>query len=149
MVALTDTVPPVRSVHYRNWKRLPKHLIFLSIQQLGQPYVEADARYQATVFTADERGTVVAVQACYGYMEQPNVREALLDLKKSRLVKIPQEPSRWLILLGAERFVSHGRTCAENARLGLFSRLNRLAKPVTDYFGLERDSAVTVETINV
>jgi len=24
-----------------------------------------------------------------------------------------------------------------------------LAKPVTDYFGLERDSAVTVETINV
>ena len=149
MVALTDTVPPVLSVHYRNWKRLPKHIIFLSIQQLGQPYVEADARYQATVFTADERGTVVAVQACYGYMEQPNVRQALLELKKSRLVKIPQDPARWLVLLGAERFVSHGKTRRERLRLGFFARLNRLAKPVTDYFGLEHDTAVTVETINV
>jgi KUP system potassium uptake protein len=146
---LKDTVPPVLSIHYRNWKRLPKHLIFLSIQQLGQPWVDEDARYQAKVFTADEHGTVVAVQAFYGYMEQPNVREALLHLKQSRIVKIPQDPARWLILLGAERFVSHGKNLPERLRLGLFSRLNRLAKPVTDYFGLERDSAVTVETINV
>ena len=146
---LKDTVPPPLAVHYRNWKRLPKHIIFLSIQQLGQPYVSDEARYQAKVFTADETGTVVAVQAAYGYMEQPNVRQALLEMKKNRIVKIPQDPSRWLILLGAERFVSHGRNCAEDVRLGLFSRLNRLAKPVTDYFGLERDSAVTVETINV
>jgi len=146
---LKDTIPPVLSIHYRNWKRLPKHIIFLSIQQLGQPYVQPDARYQAKVFTADEHGTVVAVQACYGYMESPNVREALLDLKKSKIVKIPQDPARWLVLLGAERFVSHGKNPLESARLGLFSRLNRLAKPVTDYFGLERDSAVTVETINV
>lgn len=146
---LKDTVPPVLAIHYRNWKRLPKHLIFLSIQQLGQPWVDDDARYQAKVFTADEHGTVVAVQASYGYMEQPNVRQALLHLKQSKIVKIPQDPARWLILLGAERFVSHGKNLPERLRLGLFSRLNRLAKPVTDYFGLERDSAVTVETINV
>ncbi len=149
MTELSDTVPPVLAIHYRNWKRLPKHIIFLSIQQLGQPFVQPDARYQAKVFTADEHGTVVAVQACYGYMEQPNVREALLDLKKSKLVKIPQDPARWLILLGAERFVSHGKNRRERLRLGLFSRLNRLAKPVTDYFGLEHDSAVAVEMVNV
>jgi len=149
MTGMSDTVPPVLSVHYRNWKRLPKHIIFLSIQQLGQPFVPADARYQAKVYTADEHGTVVAVQACYGYMESPNVREALLDLKKSRMVKIPQDPARWLILLGAERFVSRGKTRRERLRLGVFSRLNRLAKPVTDYFGLEYDSAVAVEMINV
>jgi len=149
MVEVTDTVPPVLSIHYRNWKRLPKHIIFLSIQQLGQPFVEPEARYQARVFTADEHGTVVGVQACYGYMQQPNVRQALLDLKKSKLVKIPQDPARWLVLLGAERFVSPGKNFLEDLRLGFFARLNRLAKPVTDYFGLERDSAVTVETINV
>jgi len=40
-------------------------------------------------------------------------------------------------------------TRRERLRLRLFSRLNRLARPVTDYFGLEHDSAVTVETINV
>ena len=149
MTDLKDTVPPVLAIHYRNWKRLPKHIIFLSIQQLGQPWVQAEARYQTKVFTADEHGTVVGVQACYGYMEQPNVRKALLDLKKTGLVKIPKDPACWLILLGAERFVSHGKTRFERLRLGIFSRLNRLAKPVTDYFGLERDSSVTVETINI
>jgi hypothetical protein len=34
-------------------------------------------------------------------------------------------------------------------RIDLFSRMNRLSKPFTDYFGLEADPGVTMETINV
>jgi hypothetical protein len=51
--------------------------------------------------------------------------------------------------IGSERFVTRGRTVGERLRIALFSRMNRLAKPATDYFGLESDTGLTIETINV
>jgi K+ transporter len=74
---------------------------------------------------------------------------ALKELKKTNTVKIPVDPKRWLILVGAERFITPGNTFVEKVRIALFSRLNRLAKPAIDYFGLETDSAVVTESINV
>jgi K+ transporter len=149
IVGLADQVPPVMSVHYHNWRRLPKHIIFFSIVQQGTPYVAEKDRLTLVPFEQGKDGTVVSVHVRYGYMEQPNVREVLLDLKQNKRVKIPNEPSKWLILIGAERFVTPGRYWLERWRIAFFARLNRLAKPVTDYFGLEADSGVTIETINV
>jgi KUP system potassium uptake protein len=149
ILSTADYVPPVLAVHYANWRRLPKHIIFLSIIQTSRPFEKEDNRYSSTVFIRDDNGTVVSVQARFGYMEQPNIRNALLALKEKQLVKIPVDPKRWLILVGAERFITPGNTLMEKARIALFSRLNRLAKPAIDYFGLETDSAVVTETINV
>ncbi len=147
--AESDSIPPVMAVHYRNWRRLPKHIVFLSIQQLGEAYVPNDRRYQVKVFASDQHGTVVSVRADYGYMEQPDVRTALLDVKREHMIKVPQDPRRWLVLMGAERFVTPANGFIEEQRLALFSRINRMAKPVTDYFGLERDSGVTIENVNI
>ncbi len=144
-----DLVPPVLAVHFRNWNRLPKHLVFFSVVPVGSPTVKDDERFQVTTFCADESGTVVSIQAQYGYMEQPDVRRALVRLKKEHRLRIPEKPGKWLILIGAERFVTPGRTLLERLRISLFSRMNRLAKPVTDYFGLQSDAGLTIETINV
>lgn len=144
-----DNVPPVLAVHYANWRRLPKHIIFLSIMQTSRPFEAHKNRYTSLTFCRDEQGTVISVQARYGYMEQPDIRKALLELKKENAVKIPQNPKRWLILVGTERFITPGRNIAEKIRIALFSRMNRLAKPAIDYFGLETDSSVVTETINV
>jgi KUP system potassium uptake protein len=149
ILSVTDFVPPVLAVHYANWRRLPKHIIFLSILQTNRPFEIEQERYDATVFVRDNTGTVVSVQARFGYMEQPDIRKALLALKEKHTVKIPVDPKRWLILVGAERFITPGNTIIEKLRIALFSRLNRLAKPAIDYFGLETDSAVVTETINV
>ncbi|MBM4396957.1 MAG: KUP/HAK/KT family potassium transporter [Deltaproteobacteria bacterium] len=144
-----DTLPPVFAVHYRNWKRVPKHIVFFSVIQVGAPFVDDEERYKVITLSHDEAGTVVSVLAYFGYMEQPNVRKTLAELKSRHQLKIPQESRKWLILLGAERFVTRGRNPLEQLRISLFSRMNRLAKPVTDYFGLETDMGVTIETINV
>jgi KUP system potassium uptake protein len=149
ITSLDDTVPPVMAQHYANWRRLPKHIIFMSIVQTNSPFVPEEERYATTTFRRDADGTVVAVQARYGYMEQPNVRLALAEMKQGKMIKLPLDPRRWLILIGSERFITPGRNLREKIRIGLFSRMNRLAKPVTDYFGLETDSAVTMEAINV
>ena len=45
--------------------------------------------------------------------------------------------------------MTKGHTATERLRISLFSRMNRLAKPVTDYFGLQSDAGLTIETINV
>lgn len=150
IMSLQDNVPPVLAIHYNNWRHLPKHIIFLSIIQTGSPFVLEAERYRQTIFCQDaHNGTLVSVQASYGYMEQPQIRTALLEMKRLHLLKVPKEPRKWLILLGAERFVTKGDTWIDRVRINVFSRMNRLAKPVTDYFGLETDSAVTIETINV
>lgn len=149
IVHLNDFVPPVLVVHYANWRQLPKHIVFLSILQTGQPYEPDDERYQAVTFVRSDKRTVISVQAKYGYMEQPNIRQALIELKQKNMVKLPLEPKRWLVLVGAERFITPGNTWIEKFRIGLFSRMNRLAKPAIDYFGLATDSAVVAETINV
>ncbi len=144
-----DLVPPVLGVHFRNWNRLPKHLVFFSVVPVGSPTVIDAERFRVTTFCEDESGTVVSIQAQYGYMEQPNIRKALVRLKKEHRLRIPQQPVKWLILIGAERFVTKGHTATERLRISLFSRMNRLAKPVTDYFGLQSDAGLTIETINV
>jgi KUP system potassium uptake protein len=146
---ISDFVPPVLAAHYENWRRLPKHIIFFSIIQTGRPFEREDQRYDIHVFVRDEKGTVVSVVARYGYMERPDIRGSLAELKQKKLVKIPLDPRRWLILVGTERFITPGKTLVEKLRIGLFIRMNRLAKPAVDYFGLETDSAVVMETINV
>ena len=144
-----DQVPPVLAVHFRNWNRVPKHLVFFSVVPVGSPTVPEETRFHVTPFCQDATGTVVSVRACYGYMERPNIRNALVHLKRENRLRIPQEPRKWLILIGAERFVTPGRNVFERLRISLFSRMNRLAKPVTDHFGLESDAGLTIETINV
>lgn len=149
ILTVEDSVPPVMAIHYRNWQWLPKNLIFMSIVQSDEPFVPKEDRYKIIVFSQDETGTVVSAQARYGYMESPNVRRALLEMKRLYRIKIPEEPRKWLILIGSERFVTKGKNLWEQLRIAVFSRMNRFAKPVTDYFGLETDHGVTMETINV
>jgi KUP system potassium uptake protein len=149
ILSIDDTVPPVMAVHYRNWKQLPRHIIFFSVLQVGAPFVAEPDRYEVATLDQTGENTVVSIRARYGYMEQPNVREVLVRLKANKLIKIPHDPQKWLVLIGVERFVSRGDTWWERGRIAFFSRLNRLSKPITDYFGLETDSGVAMETINV
>jgi KUP system potassium uptake protein len=144
-----DLVPPVLAIHYRNWSRVPRHLVFFSVVNVGSPTVPETDRFKVIELLRDGTGTIVAVHASYGYMEQPDIRRALTRLKRDHRLRIPQEPRKWLILIGAERFVTPGRNFLEKRRISLFSRMNRLAKPVTDYFGLQSDAGLTIETINV
>ncbi len=147
---LDDRVPLVMTTHYDNWLVIPKHLLFLSVVQVGRPFVPRNERYKVITFQQDEAmGTVVSVQAFYGYMQQPDIRRVLLELKEKKLVKIPARPRKWLILIGVERFISHGRNLLEEFRLGFFSFMSKVAKPATSYFGLDEDPEVTIQVINV
>jgi KUP system potassium uptake protein len=147
---LEDRVPLVMATHYDNWLVIPKHLLFLSVVQVGRPFVPRSERYKVITFQQDEAmGTVVSVQAFYGYMQQPDIRRVLLELKEKKLVKIPARPRKWLILIGVERFISHGRNLLEEFRLGFFSFMSKVAKPATSYFGLDEDPEVTIQVINV
>ncbi|NLH47097.1 MAG: KUP/HAK/KT family potassium transporter [Myxococcales bacterium] len=149
VLTIKDTVPPVMAAHYKSWKILPKHLIFFSVFQENTPFIPEAGRTTAQILSQGEEGTIASVQTHYGYMEQPNVRAVLAELKNSQQIKIPRDPKKWLVLIGMERFITPGKSLRERGRLLFFSRLNRLSKPITDYFGLETDSSLAIETINI
>lgn len=154
-----DQLPLVLYTHLKRWPQLPKHILFLSIiQSSGDSYViypndphpDLSKRYKVHTFQQDtDAGTIVSVQAHYGYIERIDVRELLLELKEKRLVKIPQSAAKWQVMIGIERMVQRPRRHVDYWLMGLFSILNKVAKPVTSYFGLDADVEVDAVTIDV
>jgi KUP system potassium uptake protein len=90
ITSVKDHVPLILTIHYNNWRRLPKHIIFFSLVQQGSPYVTSEEeRYHINVFKKDDIGTVVSVQMFHGYMERPDIRKVLQELKTKQMLKIP------------------------------------------------------------
>ena len=82
-------------------------------------------------------------------MQTPNIRQVLENLKEEKLIKIPAEPEKWLILTSVERFVSRERNLIKRFQLAVFRAILQISKPVTSYFGLGADPKVAIETINI
>ncbi len=84
----------------------------------------------------------------YGYMEQPDVRKTLRDLKRQGLLKIAAD--RWIVEVGEEEIIL-------DKSLGAFQRLRaiyfvwilRLSTPAHKYLGLVYDAAISKEIIPV
>ena len=148
---VTDRVPTLLQLFFDRFGALPKHVIFLTVRQEHVPFVRPAERYRLITFDTDGRhGTVMSVQASYGYMERPEVRKDLSALKGYRRVKMPGDPRRWLVLAGQENvLVSEDQTFLYRMRMALFRVTLRNSAPAWQYFGFGADSGVTTETIHV
>ncbi|HEY0839589.1 MAG TPA: potassium transporter Kup, partial [Vulgatibacter sp.] len=73
------------------------------------------------------------VQARYGFMETPNVPDALRQAWRQGLTTDPATTS---FILGRETLLTTGGTRMMQWRKGLFRFLSRNAEPATAYFGL-------------
>lgn len=148
---LGDRVPPLLQLFHERYGALPKHVIFLTVKQLHVPFVPERNRHHLISFHQDGReGSVMSVQANYGYMERPEVREDLAHLKGQKRVKVPGDPRRWLVLAGQENvIVSDEYSFYYRVRMLLFRVLLRNSAPAWQYFGFGADSGITTETIHV
>ena len=124
--------------------------LILSVVYLNKPRVLSDERYQVTIFQSDNgAGSVFSVQVYYGYMQTPNIRQVLQELKEKGIIRLPAESKKWLILISVERFVSKERHLFDRFRLAIFRSIVKVSKPVSNYFGLGADPQVSIETINI
>ena len=127
------------------WERhgiLPRNLILVEVTHRKVPYVRDD-RYQVTVFDRDhQRGSIIAVEVSFGFMEEPNVERLLEEMALHKEIDLPTDrrqnflPSRRLGLLRRLRF-----------RLFLLLRL--VSQPAYYYYGLGDEVQLSVEIIPV
>lgn len=146
----SDKIPPPLHKLYKRWGILPRHVVLLHVALHRRPHYPEAERYKVVSLQSDEHlGSVVSVQVNYGYMESPNVRSVLVRLKQEHLVKLPDDPERWTVVIGSENVLTNGGGLINNLRLAVFRFLLRNAKPATAYFGLDIDGGVSIFRINV
>ena len=144
ILTLDDYVPVVLRVFLKKYGVLPSHVIFLHVNQLSEPYFSGKQRYTVHRLGHD----IDSIVACYGYLEQPDVRGALRDLQKAKQIDIAAE--RWIIEVGEEDVIMDPKlSLLQKLRVAIFRWTLRLSTPAHKYLGLVYDAALSKEIIPV
>ncbi len=151
IVNRTDRIPVAMNSFLSKWGLyIPKHVIFMNVVFLNSPRVDKINRYSIINFQSDPQiGSIISVQAFYGYMQTPDIRRVLADLKEQRKIKIPSDSRKWLILIAMDRFMTRPRNLLRRARIIILDFMSRYTKPMTSYYGLGADDKVDIEIINI
>jgi KUP system potassium uptake protein len=146
-----DRIPVALDSFFSKWGLyIPKHIIFMNVVFLNSPRIDKAGRYRIINFQpATNVGSIISVQVFYGYMQTPDIRRVLADLKEKRKIKIPSDPEKWLVLIAMDRFVARPRNVFRRMRITILDAMLRYAKPITSYYGLGSDDKVDIETINI
>ena len=138
-----DRCPLVLASFHKRYGALPKHItLFAVAYESDVPYFQGP-RFDVSHFGSN----VVAVRMHVGYMETPDVREALADLRKRRLIRLHQ--SRWTMVMGYEQIINGEGAPLSRLRVLLFQVLLRFATQAHVHFGLGDDPGVSKEVIPV
>ncbi len=151
IVKSQDRIPVALNSFFSKWGLLiPKHIIFLNVAFLNVPAVKKTERYQIINFQSDPScGSLISIQASYGYMQKPDIRRLLVELKENGKIKIPAEAEKWLILVGRDRFITRPRNIFKRCLISILNFMISTTKPTTNYYGLSYDHKVDIQTINI
>jgi KUP system potassium uptake protein len=146
---LEDTSPYMQ-LFISRYGVLPKHLILLNVDVIDIPHAH-DNRYTITKFYEDEnKGSIVAVKANYGYMEDIDVELLLKDLAKQKEINIDENPRDWLIHAVHERVLrGEFKSSLDKMRYILFIMIHRVTSHADTYFNLGRKNKLTIEILPV
>jgi len=76
----SDRAPALIQMLWERHGILPRNLILVEVKHRKVPYIH-DNRYRVTVFDRDQnRGSIIAVELSFGFMEEPNVERVLEEM---------------------------------------------------------------------
>ena len=141
---LDDYVPVSLRIFLKKYGVLPSHVTLLYVNQISIAEADESKRYEVIRLGNDIDSVIVT----YGYMEQPDVRKALRELRRRGQLEIAAE--RWIIEVGEEEIlVRQDLPLLHRLRIDLFRWVLKLSTPAHKYFGLTYDAAVSKEIIPV
>jgi KUP system potassium uptake protein len=144
ILSTEDYVPVALRIFLKKYGVLPSHVVLMHVDQASVAQISASQRYKVLRLGND----IDSVMVRYGYMEQPDIRRALKELQRRKMIHI--EAERWIIEVGEEDIIAHpSLTGFQKLRVMLFSWILRLSTPAHKYFGLVYDAAVSKEVIPV
>jgi KUP system potassium uptake protein len=140
MTSNPDGAPPAMLHHFKHNKVLHEKVILLSIQTRHVPEVAAPGRIERIVDLGQGLYQVVVV---YGFMQTPNVLEALELARKGGLVMDVNDTSYFL---GRETLLITDKKGMSKWRKQLFWFLSRNARPANAFFHIPSNRVVELGT---
>jgi KUP system potassium uptake protein len=135
MTSNTNGTPVVLLHHLKHNKVLHEQVVLLSVQSAEVP--DVDDEEQVTLERLPEG--FYRVTATYGFMESPDVKEALARAATFGLVYKPLDTSYYL---GRERLIATGTAKMARWRKKLFVLMSRNARSATEFFNLPPNRVV-------
>jgi KUP system potassium uptake protein len=136
MTSNSDGVPVVLLHHLKHNKVLHQTVVLLSVQTRGIPEVVGDHQ----LAMQDMGQGFFRIVASYGFMQSPNIPEALALAAARGGVKIP--PMDTSYYLGRERLVLTGEAKMSRWRKALFALMSRNARSATEFFQIPPNRVV-------
>ena len=135
MNADPEGAPLVLLHHLKHNKLLHEHVVLLSIVTEEVPTLPAEHRVE----TRERGGGFYQVTARYGFMETPNVPEALALSEPLKPILNPADTTYYL---GRQTLLIRGRSRMARWRKKIFRIMDRNARSATSYFGLPPNRVV-------
>ncbi len=147
---LADRAPSLIRLIAERTGMLPRNLLFVEVRHTKAPYIHG-SRYQVTVFDrSDQRGSVIAVEIAFGFLEEPDVEKALEDLARHKEIDLPTDPHHWIVHVMHDHLLPARRSnVLKRMRLRLFLFLRAVSRPAYSYYGLGDAVQLTIEVIPV
>lgn len=133
MYSNAEATPPALLHNVKHNKVLHERIVFLSVVTEETPHVAADKR--ATI--EDLGAGFIRVRLGYGFMDEPNVPEAL-----NTLHGLTFKPLETSYFLGRETLIPSRRPGMAIWREHLFAIMHRNARPATSFFRLPPNRVV-------
>ncbi|HXD20462.1 MAG TPA: potassium transporter Kup [Vicinamibacterales bacterium] len=135
MTAQPRGIPPALAHNLRHNKMLHEHVVLLTVSTAPVPHVADDER-----LTVNSLGFgIFSVRLVYGFMEDPNVPEAL---HAARALGLHIDPTDITYFLGRETILVTGRRGMARWREKLFVVMTRNAVRATAFFRLPPERVV-------
>ncbi len=133
---LHDGIPENLRIYLKRSGVVPKYMLILTIQQERIPFIVGN-RYNVINFG----NGIISAQIKFGFMEDPDVKNALRDLWARGIIK--KEVHRCSIEVGEEDIIIHKNTSMVNKILArIYRYILNTATPAHKYFGLNDASGL-------
>ncbi|MEI8210935.1 MAG: KUP/HAK/KT family potassium transporter [Planctomycetota bacterium] len=139
-----DYVPVVLRIFLKKYGVLPSQVVLMHVNQASVATIASSERYRVDKLGNDIHSVLVN----YGYMEQPDIRKDLKELR--RMGELPVAADRWIIEVGEEDIIAD-KSLGPLKRIGVvtFGWILKMSTPAHKYLGLVYDAAVSKEVIPV
>jgi KUP system potassium uptake protein len=145
-----DRAPALLQLIWDRYGILPRHLIFVEVIHPKVPYIHGD-RYAVTVLDRDpSRGSISSVEISFGFMEEPNVEQALWGMARHHEIALPTDRREWIVHVSNENLLaSTHMSPLRKIRFRLFLLLRLVSRPVYYSYGLADEVQLSAEVMPV
>lgn len=140
MAGYPQYAPPALIQTIKHFKSVHEHLVFLFIETVEFAHVDPDKRIKIEYLGPQ----IYKICVSYGFMELPNIPQALNGLKIDDTVFDPRKATYFL---GREQLMATKRQGMAIWREKLFAFMSHNAQPATQFFQLPSDRVVEIRSV--